>query len=140
MVKVNVTLKTLAISLVILSVSSCSPEIDKTAILTVTEVSQTGTDGDGSEFCSDFSLSQESAQNFLNQAKPITFAELHDQHEYLPCYTRGKATHGKETCTWEIRAGNTGELTCPDRTIFLACDDCLPLQSQYKNAACAAFF
>lgn len=109
-------------------VTACSPK--KSAdTLVVTKVTESGTDEGKIEFCSDFSLSQRSAQAFLQQARTVTVEELHNSYDHLPCYTRGEAKLGKEKCHWEIRAGNTGELMCDSGTTkLLACDDCLPAQ------------
>ena len=106
--------------------ASCSSK-EPVGKLIVTEITESGTDGGRQEFCSGFTLSKNAAETFFEQAKPISVEKLHNSYDFLPCYTRGKALMGKEQCLWEIRAGNTGELTCGAKaTKLLACDDCLP--------------
>lgn len=104
---------------------SCSPK-EVSGKLIVTEITESGTDGGKQEFCSDFALSKKAAEAFFEQAKPVTAEQFHNNYVFLPCYTRGKATIGGRQCLWEIRAGNTGELTCGGKaTKLFACDDCL---------------
>lgn len=92
----------------------------------VTEVSGSGTDNNTPAFCSDFSLSPEQAQMFFDRAEEISSREMHDAYDYLPCYVRGKASYGGQTCEWEVRAGGTGQITCGERSPLMACRNCLP--------------
>ena len=91
----------------------------------IKEVTGSGTDENKTEFCSDFTLSREMAEDFFRKAKPISLKQLHDEHDYLPCYSYGTARVDNESCTWEIRAGNTAELKCGSTVQYFACEDCL---------------
>jgi len=106
---------------------SCTQSNDSNEI-EITEVTGSGTDNNSKEFCSDFTVSQEAAAEFFKRAKPISFKQLHDEYDYLPCYSNGTARIGSDSCTWEIRAGNTGELRCGTTVEHFACDDCLDAQ------------
>ena len=98
----------------------------------VTEVSGSGSgSGSGTEnnipaFCSGFSLSPEQAQMFFDRAEEISPREMHDAYDYLPCYVRGKASYGAQVCEWEVRVGGSGQITCGEKSILMACRDCLP--------------
>lgn len=105
----------------------CTQSNDSIEIV-VTEVTGSKTDNNKKEFCSDFSISQESAEDFFKKAKPISLKQLHDEHDYLPCYSYGTASVGNKSCSWEIRAGNTAELKCGDTVQYFGCDDCLAPQ------------
>ncbi|SHE52759.1 hypothetical protein SAMN04487965_0084 [Microbulbifer donghaiensis] len=105
----------------------CAQHSDSSEIV-INEVTGSGTDENKTEFCSDFTVSLESAEDFFRKAKPISLKQLHDEHDYLPCYSYGTASVGSKSCTWEIRAGNTAELKCGTTVQLFACDDCLPPQ------------
>lgn len=125
MVRTYVIRLLIIVSMVLLA--SCTQPNNSNEI-EITEVIGSGTDNNSKEFCSDFTLSQESAAEFFKSAKPISFEQLHDEYDYLPCYSNGTASVGGESCTWEIRAGNTAELRCGNAVKYFACEDCLNLQ------------
>lgn len=76
-------------------------------------------------FCRDFRLTKEEAAQLLNQSRVITTKEMHDHHEYLPCYVKGTVNYDGKTCDFTIRAGGTTELVCQNgKNYVLVCDDC----------------
>lgn len=108
---------------------SCTKNNNPNGIM-ITEVTVTGseTDKNGKKFCSDFALSPESAEDFFREAKATSLKQLHDEHDYLPCYFYGVASIGNKSCTWEIRAGGTAELKCGHTVRYFACHNCLEPQ------------
>ncbi|WP_226661796.1 hypothetical protein [Microbulbifer aggregans] len=116
----------LIVTWIILSIG-CTQRNDSIEIV-VTEVSGSKTDNHKNEFCSDFTISQEAAEEFFRKSELTSLKQLHDEHNYLPCYSYGTASVGSKSCSWEIRAGNTAELKCGDIVKYYACDDCLKPQ------------
>ncbi len=104
--------------------ASCAQSEDVSTV-EITQVIGSKTENNRKDFCSDFAVSPGSAREFFKKAKPISLKQLHDEYDYLPCYSYGTANVGNESCTWEIRAGNTAELKCGNTVHYFACDDCL---------------
>lgn len=76
-------------------------------------------------FCTDFSLTNSEAYNFIVKSREVDVDEFHNNYEYLPCYVKGTLNRGNTICDFTIRAGGTVELTCSNETGFLyVCDSC----------------
>lgn len=87
-------------------------------------IQQVGTDQNG-EFCKDFTLTNEQVGQYFRQAQRVTFKQLHDQYDYLPCFVKGTLQRQDHACEFSIRAGATAELTCSnDQQFFYACTTC----------------
>ncbi|WP_299592941.1 hypothetical protein [uncultured Microbulbifer sp.] len=104
--------------------AGCAPPNDSSEI-EITAVNGSKTDNNEIQFCSDFTVSVESTQKFFKKAEPISLKQLHDNYDYLPCFSYGTANVGDESCSWEMRAGNTAELQCGNTVQYFACDICL---------------
>jgi hypothetical protein len=75
----------------------------------------------GGEFCSNFSLTNVQAREFLRRASQITSSDYHQLPE-LPCYVRGTGQLGGRPVEWEIRAGGTGFVTIgSERPTLIVC-------------------
>lgn len=79
----------------------------------------------GGEICEGFSLDASQVKHFFSQAQNITFKQLHDEFDYLPCFVKGTLIQQGQSCSFSIRAGATAELSCSDGTqSFYACTAC----------------
>lgn len=88
------------------------------------QILQVGMD-QGGEFCKDFTLTNEQVGQYFKQAQRVTFKQLHDQYDYLPCFVKGTLQRQDHACEFSIRAGATAELTCSnDQQFFYACTTC----------------
>jgi len=90
----------------------------------VSNVSSVGTDGGSDEFCSDFSLSVQEAQEFFTSANVISTKEMHDSFNHLPCFVRGSCVIESKICEWEIRAGGTAVVTSGSTELIFGCEEC----------------
>ena len=87
-------------------------------------VSAIGSDSPN-EFCSDFSLTDEQALEFLGRSREVTIDVFHNDYDYLPCYVKGVVTWRHDKCEFEIRAGGTVELSCKNgKGHLMVCDTC----------------
>ena len=75
-------------------------------------------------FCKDFSLDAQQVQAFLDKSKFIDAKAMHDKYDHLPCYVYGTLRYKNNNCSWEIRAGGTGLIQCPQQEYIIACDEC----------------
>lgn len=104
--------------LVLAGCASAVPEFTNVRVLAV------GSDSPN-EFCSDFSLSNKQALEFLDRSREVTIEEFHNNYDYLPCYVKGAVYRDHRKCEFEIRAGGTVELSCDDdKGYLLVCDTC----------------
>jgi len=76
-------------------------------------------------FCSDFSLTNLQALEFIEKSREVEINEFHNNYEYLPCYVKGTLIKGNKKCSFTMRAGGTVELSCDDESGYLyVCDSC----------------
>jgi len=111
-------------TIVILIFSSACSSLHQKNEFNILGVENTGTDNGEGKFCSNFYLEKNEAQFFFNRAKIISSKQLHDSYSFLPCFVRGKGQLKKLECTWEVRAGGTGEITCGEKVYLYGCSDC----------------
>lgn len=79
----------------------------------------------GGEFCKDFTLTTDQVGQYFKQAREVTFKQLHDEYDYLPCFVKGTLLRQALACEFEIRAGATAELNCNnDKPYFYVCTTC----------------
>ena len=69
-------------------------------------------------------MNEKQANTFFKKSKIIDAKTMHDEYDYLPCYVYGTLSYRNESCHWEIRAGGTGLIQCPDQEYIIACDKC----------------
>lgn len=94
------------------------------AVVSKIQVQQVGVDL-GGEFCKNFTLNNEQVAQFFKQAQEVTFKELHDRYDYLPCFVKGTLETHSQECEFSIRAGATAEVWCSDgRQWFYGCSSC----------------
>lgn len=73
---------------------------------------------------SDVELSHAQAREFFNNARKVDYKTIHDHYEIAPCYIAGPLKYQGKQCSWKIRPGSTGSITCGDKIIYFVCDDC----------------
>ena len=79
----------------------------------------------GGEFCKNFTLTNDQVDQYFRLAKEVTFKQLHDQYDYLPCFVKGTLLRQTQACEFSIRAGATAELNCHnDKQFFYVCTQC----------------
>ncbi|WP_188151072.1 hypothetical protein [Teredinibacter waterburyi] len=120
--------KILSIFSFVVFLAACTDVDTKENVISVGNIVNTGNDGATSEFCSDFSLTKEQAQDFFKNAEQVTARDIHDNYSFLPCFVTGEGYLNEQKCEWKIRAGGTGSIECEDISILMACEDCLPIQ------------
>lgn len=87
-------------------------------------ITETGSD-QGGEFCNNFSLAEAQIEIFFKKAREMTYQQLHDEYDYLPCLVKGTLQRNQQECDFTLRAGATAELTCSDNTqYFYGCTTC----------------
>ncbi|GAB2199001.1 hypothetical protein MAH4_31230 [Sessilibacter sp. MAH4] len=106
---------------------ACKGLDTKNSVINVTDIVAKGNDGVSGEFCVNFSLTKNEAQYFFNNAMQVSPKDIHDNYSFLPCFVKGVGYMGTKKCEWEIRAGGTSSIMCEDRSIIMACEDCLPI-------------
>lgn len=116
-----------AIGLFLISLNACKGPNTVETVVNVTDIVATGNDGVSGEFCAEFSLTKEEAQYFFNNATRVSARDIHDTYSFLPCFVKGVGYLNNQKCEWEIRAGGTSSIECGDQSIFMACEDCLPI-------------
>ena len=80
---------------------------------------------EGSEWCSDFDLTEKEASRFLEKSKELTATQYHNEYEHLSCYVKGTARYKEAFCQFTIWAGSTAELICDnDQEYLLGCNEC----------------
>ena len=111
-----------------LCLASCSlmalqePEVSISDVKVVAIVSD-----DEVEFCRGFTLTRAQVESYFERAEEISFRELHDEFDYLPCAVKGAVRRESELCEFLIRAGATAEVSCQSNQHFFygcrSCDD-----------------
>ena len=88
------------------------------------QILQVGMD-QGGEFCKDFTLTNNQVEQYFKQVEEVTFKQLHDHYDYLPCFVKGTLQRQTKVCEFSIRAGATAELNCSnDKQYFYVCTTC----------------
>lgn len=109
-----------------MSLAACKGlKTEKTAF-NVTDIVAVGTDGVSGEFCAKFSLTEDEAQYFFDNATQVSERDMHDHYSFLPCFVKGDGYLNNKKCEWEIRAGGTSNIMCEDQSVIMACEECLP--------------
>ncbi len=117
----------LAICLFLISLVACKELNTEETVISVTDVVAKGNDGVSGDFCTKFSLTKDEAQYFFNNAAQVSERDLHDRYSFLPCFVKGFGYVDSKKCEWEIRAGGTSSILCEDRSVTMACEECLPI-------------
>lgn len=83
----------------------------------VSEIVAGTTPGDeaAARLCHGFSLSESALRRFLEQARPVSAAELHDRFDGAPCYVRAILTTKGHRAELEILASGSATLRMDDR-------------------------
>ena len=81
------------------------------------------TDTDFVKMCKEFNLKKNDITVFFTQAKKITRAILHDEHDLYPCYSEGTALLNNKKVTWRIHAGGIGFITSDNVEQVYACSE-----------------
>ena len=106
-----------------LFIVACANE-KQNGFIEITKMISSGIEGGTGEFCSDFSMTKEQAQQYFEQATEVSIQELHDRYSVLPCFVAGAGTFENEDCSWEVRAGGTGHVDCGEKSFLTGCEDC----------------
>jgi hypothetical protein len=99
------------------------PALGPAADVTVTGRGVDNVNDAAAAFCKGFDLSPAKAKKILNGAAIVTYREIHDYYDFLPCYVRGNANFHGYPATWEIRAGGTGVITLMGGESFPIADE-----------------
>ena len=110
----------------ILFTVSCSSDKSGNAIQ-VTNVFSSELNQNAELQCSNFRLTQEEAQVYFNKAKKV--ADITANDTTSSCAVKGEGILSNEHCTWEIRQGGAGQVSCEGQSFQTACVDCLPVSS-----------
>src|SRR5690625_6677711 len=65
--------------------------------------------GDEAEFCRGFTLTRAQVESYFERAEEVSFSDLHDEFDYLPCAVKG-AMRRSEEHTSELQS--RGHLVC----------------------------
>lgn len=119
-------LKILLIIFFAVCMVACTSVATKENVFKVEKVGTVGSDGASkNEFCADFFLTKNQAQQFFNKAKQVSGKDIHDKYSFLPCFVRGDGYSNNKKCEWEVRAGGTSIIQCADELTHMACEECL---------------
>lgn len=105
------------------TVSACSTESGADTKSNSIVITERGVEK-GSEWCSDFDLTSQQAESFLNRAEEVTAQTYHNQYNHLGCYVKGTMSYKGSQCDITIWAGSTAELQCGEKEYLLGCKDC----------------
>lgn len=119
--------RALATGFFLISLIACKGPNAEETVVNVTDIVARGNDGVSGEFCAEFSLTKDEAQYFFSNATQVSARDIHNTYSFLPCFVKGVGYLKNNKCEWEIRAGGTSRIECEDRSIFMACEDCLPI-------------
>ena len=118
----NMFKKISSVMLLAILISACSADSD--AMFASATVIENGFE-EGSEWCSDFDLTESEASRFLEKSTELTATQYHNEYEHLSCYVKGTARFKEASCQFTIWAGSTAELVCDDgQEYLLGCRDC----------------
>ena len=76
---------------------------------------------------SDVDLSHHQAKLFFQKARQVDYKIIQDHYEVGPCYIEGPLVYEGEPCSWKIRPGATGSITCKKNVWYFVCDNCQDL-------------
>lgn len=82
---------------------------------------------------SDIDLNHAKAREFFIKARVVTYKIIHDHYEIAPCYIEGPLKYKGKSCSWRIRPGSTGSISCSDETWHFVCDECGYLFTPLNN-------
>mgnify|MGYP001356936187 CR=1 FL=1 len=81
--------------------------------------------GDEAEFCRGFTLTRAQVESYFERAEEVSFSDLHDEFDYLPCAVKGAMRRADSQCEFVIRAGATAEVSCEsNQQFFYGCRSC----------------
>src|SRR5690625_2900244 len=81
--------------------------------------------GDEAEFCRGFTLTRAQVESYFERPEGVTFSELHDEFDDLPCAVKGAMRQEDSQCEFVIRAGETAEVSCEsNQQFFYGCRSC----------------
>lgn len=101
----------------LISACSANSEFDSVAL------EDTGNEA-GSEWCSDFELTQDEVQSFFGKVKELTATEYHNEYEHIACFVTGTVNYKGTSCKFKVWAGATAELECGNKEYLLGCKEC----------------
>ncbi|WP_019602770.1 hypothetical protein [Teredinibacter turnerae] len=118
--------KVLTIVCCLLVLTGCSANSSQATANAIFHVQITATGSDqGGEFCNNFSLSNAQVETFFKKSRELTYQQLHNEFDYLPCFVKGTLQRNQQQCDFTLRAGATAELACNDNTqYFYGCTTC----------------
>ena len=120
-------MKPILIITLALTLAGCAKQVDNPSTTSYSDIKilkqgqSLDSDPTIASACKDFSLSTESIKAFFTQAETITTLELHNEHDILPCYSKGTLVFKGKQYSWLIRAGGTGELSSDDEATNKVC-------------------
>lgn len=82
---------------------------------------------------SDVELNHSQAREFFKKARQVTYKVIHDHYQIAPCYIEGPLKYKGRPCSWKIRPGNTGSISCGNETWYFVCDECEYLYNPSNN-------
>jgi hypothetical protein len=121
-------------TIIILAVcaSSCTTKLDITRDIQELYVDDFHSDEIYLCKTSDVELSHSQAREFFSRAREVNYKTIHDHYEIAPCYISGPVKYKNQPCSWKIRPGNTGSITCGEKVKYFVCDNCNNLLNQSK--------
>jgi len=81
----------------------------------------------------DVDLSNTDVKRFFQLAREVDHKTLHDHYNYAQCAIEGTLKLQQQSCTWQVRAGATGNIKCAGQQRYFACDNCAELFSSVTN-------
>ncbi|ARB27889.1 hypothetical protein F7R12_00880 [Pseudomonas tolaasii] len=73
---------------------------------------------------SDVGLNEQQVVAFFRRAEQIDARTLHNEYDWAPCYLEGKLKFQGQACSWQVRAGATGQIECSTTEQYFGCNDC----------------
>ena len=121
---VLIWLMVLFASFVILSCANGGAETKLEEIIILQQgMSTSTTDADFVQMCKEFNLKNNDINVFFTNAKKITRAILHDEHDLYPCYSKGTALLNTKKVNWRIHAGGIGFIKSDNAEQVYACSE-----------------
>jgi len=75
------------------------------------------------EVCKQFKLSEDQVLSYFQEATRTDESTIHNQHDILPCSSRGEIKISGIEYSWIIRAGGVGEYFNDTKKVLLVCED-----------------
>ena len=111
--------KIYSLCLLALFISSCSANSEFDSV----ELVGNGYEA-GSEWCSDFELTQDKVHSFLDNAEELTASQYHNEYDHIGCFVTGTVNYKASSCQFKVWAGATAELECGEKEYLLGCKEC----------------